>query len=203
MLSEWDDNKLHYSFGNQKIKSKSKPSETLPAIQDKFISTPAQSHNIQLLSKSGYLWDTSQKDSIERGNLIHEILAGIKTNSDIDHTLENFLNWGTIDEDQKIQLKNTMNDITNHSQLIEYFSGKYESFNERDIYSKSQQIIRPDKVVFKPDNKVVILDYKTGKQEKSHCTQLNIYSSALRELGFTTERKILVYVNENLSIVEC
>ena len=202
-LSEWDDSKLHYNFGNQKIKSKSKPDETLPVIQDMFISTPPESHNIQLLSKSGYLWDTSQKDSIEKGNLIHEVLAGIKTKSDIDYTLENFLNWGTIDEDQKIQLKNTINDITNHTKLIEYFSGKYESFNERDIYSKSQQILRPDKVIFKPDNKVVILDYKTGKQEKSHCTQLNIYSSALRELGFTTERKILVYINENLSIVEC
>ena len=34
-----------------------------------------ESHNIKVVTKSGYLWDINQQDAIEKGNLIHDILS--------------------------------------------------------------------------------------------------------------------------------
>ena len=47
---------------------------------------------------------------------------------------------------------------------------------------------------------VVVIDYKTGKENDSHKIQLNKYKSILEEMNFKVAEKILIYVNEKIKI---
>ena len=55
-------------------------------------------------------------------------------------------------------------------------------------------------MVFLNDTDVVIIDYKTGKENDSHKIQLNKYKSVLEEMNFKVAEKILIYVNEKIKI---
>ena len=55
-------------------------------------------------------------------------------------------------------------------------------------------------MVFLNDTDVVIIDYKTGKENDSHKIQLNKYKSVLEEMNFKVVEKILIYINEKIKI---
>ena len=59
-------------------------------LQSEFISTAKEDHNIKMVTKSGLLWDTNQQEAIEKGNLIHDIMAQIKTSDDVDDVINRF-----------------------------------------------------------------------------------------------------------------
>ena len=81
------------SFANylkfQKKSSEKKSVSSLTLEQKEFISTPKHEHNIKIVTNSGYLWDTLQKEAIEKGNLIHNIMSQIKTKTD-NTTIRNY-----------------------------------------------------------------------------------------------------------------
>lgn len=201
-IDEWDDTRLSYSFGNpEKIELKS-TSKKATSLQNSFISIPKKEHNINILTKAGLLWDTSQKAAIERGNLIHDLLAQIKTSNDIDIALASFLTSGTINNEQFVELKKLVVLIVFHPKLATYYSQDYTIYNERDIITKNGIVLRPDRLAINNNNEVVILDYKTGKTDKKHIQQLQTYQDALEEMNFSVVKKILIYLNEPLEIKE-
>ena len=65
--------------------------------------------------------------------------------------------------------------IVNHPDLKRYYDGDLVYFNEREIISKKGFVLVPDRLVFLNDSEVVIIDYKTGKENDSHKIQLNKY----------------------------
>ena len=196
----WNDNQLEYSFGQQKreVIPKEKPETTQETEQ--FISVAKQDHDIKIITKSGYLWDTEQQNAIEKGNLIHDIMAEIKTEEEIDAVVEDYINSGVINQEQALLLKGTINSIISHPELKNYYSTNYTIYNERDIISKSGAIIRPDRLAIK-DNIATIIDYKTGLPDPKYQQQLETYSDILKEMNFKVDKKILIYVNDAIKIV--
>ncbi|AUC74576.1 UvrD-helicase domain-containing protein [Olleya sp. Bg11-27] len=195
----WNDNQLEYSFGQQKreVIPEEKPETTQETEQ--FISVAKQDHDIKIITKSGYLWDTEQENAIEKGNLIHDIMAEIKTQEEVTAVIEDYINSGIINKEQSLLLKDTINSIINHPELKEYYSNDYTIYNERDIISKSGAIIRPDRFVIK-DNDVIILDYKTGLPDPKYQEQLENYSDILKEMNYSVSKKILIYINDDIKI---
>ena len=86
--------------------------------------------------------------------------------------------------------------------LKSYFSQDCIIYNERDIITKNGIILRPDRLVVNNKNQVVILDYKTGKPDKKHSQQLQTYQDALEEMNFLVINKILIYINESITVKE-
>ena len=52
----------------------------------------------------------------------------------------------------------------------------------------------PDRILFK-DNKVVIIDYKTGKKEDVHKEQIIKYSTVLKDMGYDNISLFLIYTS--------
>lgn len=196
----WNDNQLEYSFGqqNREVAPEEKPETTQETEQ--FISVAKQDHDIKIITKSGYLWDTEQQNAIEKGNLIHDIMAEINTEKEVPVVIKDYINSGIINKEQSLLLKNTINTIINHPELKDYYSTEYTIYNERDIISKSGVIIRPDRLAIK-DNTATIIDYKTGLPDPKYQQQLETYSDILKEMNFTVDKKILIYVNDAIKIV--
>jgi ATP-dependent exoDNAse (exonuclease V) beta subunit len=201
-LNLWNENESHYSFGKPEKTSEKKIVSKNTIEQKEFISTPKHEHNIKIVTNSGYLWDTLQKEAIEKGNLIHNIMSQVKTEIDINFVFEEFISSNLINKEQEVALKDEVIQIVTHNDLKKYFSDDITIYNERDIISKSGEIIRLDRLVIDKNNQAVIIDYKTGNEDPNHINQLNKYESILLEMNLKTIKKILVYINEGIQIKE-
>ncbi|WP_248724460.1 exodeoxyribonuclease V subunit beta [Seonamhaeicola sp. ML3] len=198
--SIWNENKTTYHFGS-KTRTFSIERETDKTLfQSEFISTSKASHNINILTNSGLLWSTNQEKAIEKGNLIHDIMAKIKTEEDIDFALSEFVNTSTINNEQAENLKQTVLEIVEHAMLSKYFNVSDYIYNERDIITEEGLIIRPDRVNINDKREATIIDYKTGVEREHHYHQLSQYKDVFEKMGFKVTQAILIYVNENVLI---
>ncbi|MFH4965965.1 UvrD-helicase domain-containing protein [Gaetbulibacter sp. M235] len=200
-LGLWNDSDLTYSFGNcEKIYESSSESSELQELE--FISTAKEDHNIKIVTNSGYLWDSSQQEAIEKGNLIHNIMSHINTKDDVDFVLNDFVESSIIDKDQAHILKKNVLEIIEHPNLKDCFISEHQIYNERDIITKQGQILRPDRVVINSKKEAIILDYKTGQEDKSHIQQIISYQDVLESMNFKVVKKFLVYINDVIQVKE-
>lgn len=198
----WNDEISNYSFGStENITEQEEESNIVKTVvQDKFISTAKEAHNLHLVTKQGLLWDTSQEEAIEKGNLIHDVLAQIKYPSDVDFTLDEYISKGIIDNQQRTKLSESIAAVVNHPELAAFFSTDATVYNEKDIISKSGKILRPDRIVVDKQNNATIIDYKTGLHSSFYEEQLYEYADTLTEMNFNVKHKILLYINEEIHI---
>lgn len=198
--NKWEDNRLDYHFGNSKRNSGIKETIQIDTTYP-FISTSKESHYLKIITNSGYLWDTEQEQAIERGNLIHLIMSKIKTKHDVDFVFADFLNSGQLKFSEIDSLKETVYSILSHKKLETYYKDEYTIYNEKDILTSEGVFIRPDRLVIK-NKKATLIDYKTGAEDVKHKTQLDNYATVISTMDLKIEKKLLVYINDTLKIVE-
>ena len=104
----WDDEVLTYEFGDKNRISIQNNTETIAEIQQDFISTPWQDHNLVLLASSSKLWNTEQGKAIDFGNLLHEIFAKIITKNDVNNIVSQYQQQGFLNRDQLQKIKQTL-----------------------------------------------------------------------------------------------
>jgi len=196
----YSDTQNTYDFGTPKKILDKKNEITQTIKHQEFISTAKENHNIKIVTNAGYLWDTSQKEAIEKGNLIHNIMSHIKTENDIDFVITDFISSGTINSVQANNLKHTLKQIVEHPDLKEYYNSELTIYNERDIISIDGSILRPDRLVINSKNEASIIDYKTGLQNTKYKEQLQDYQDILEEMDFQVTHKILIYINNDIKI---
>ena len=92
--------------------------------------------------------------------------------------------------------------IVFHRQLKSYYTDDFTIYNEREIIGKSGQSIIPDRLAVEANKNVTIIDYKTGSPLLSHKVQLENYAVVLRDVGFSVDKKILVYINDLITVEE-
>jgi ATP-dependent exoDNAse (exonuclease V) beta subunit len=201
-LNLWDDDLLTYSFGNESRASKKEALKSVAEIHEKFISTSWQEHNVVLLAGASKLWDTTQGEAINFGNLIHEILSKIITINDVAIIVDQFQRQGFMNEKQSKEIKDKIYDVLRHPKLSNYFSEEVVIYTEREIVDVDNQILIPDRLVFKDLNEVVIIDYKTGNPSNEHHQQILRYERVLKSMNFKVVKKILIYINNKIDVVE-
>ncbi|GAB1856101.1 UvrD-helicase domain-containing protein [Flavobacteriaceae bacterium MHTCC 0001] len=200
-LGKWHPEQANYSFGTLVIKNTMPAHITQAYVQQRFISISREDHNINIITKSGSLWDTNQQNAIEKGNLMHSIMSKIKTKEDVPQALNEFYDMSQITKAQKDILQKLVYAIVNHPELTDYYNMNSIIYNEQDIILKSGEIIRPDRlVVDRKTQNVTIIDYKTGEESPKFVNQLYLYQSELENMGYTVENKIIVYVREDIIV---
>jgi RecB family exonuclease len=130
--------------------------------------------------------DNNKSKAIAFGQDIHDVLQNINYASDINNL--------------KIENKtiNLIKQLTEHNQLKKYYKKPWSIYNESEI-AFNGLLFRPDRICIN-QNKAVIIDYKTGKEETSHLQQLTNYKNAVEALGFNVEEAILVYLSKDFYI---
>mgnify|MGYP000754822032 CR=1 FL=1 len=106
---------------------------------------------------------------------------------------------GEIVDDEKAELQKLVLEVINHPMLQIYYVQGSEVYNERDIITDSGQILRPDRLNIK-DAEALIIDYKTGIEDKKHEQQLQLYQDALEDMNLIIKKKILIYINDDIKI---
>ena len=97
-------------------------------------------------------------------------------------------------------VRETINKIVNHKELIPFFEAASQVFNEQNIIKKDTKNSKPDRVVIK-DNLAYLLDYKTGEKNNKHKAQIEEYELALQEMNYTVAKKVIIYIGESIEIV--
>ncbi|WP_417800474.1 UvrD-helicase domain-containing protein [Tenacibaculum sp.] len=201
-LGKWSDEVLNYAIGDEERVSVLKKKTSGIQLQEGFISTPWKEHNIRMLASASKLWDTEQGKAIEFGNLVHGMMAEISTKEEVEKVVYRYEQQGVLPQEKSFEVIKNIQQIVNHSELKNYFSGAFVVFNEREIVDVDGQIIIPDRLVFNSNNEVVIIDYKTGKPSKAYHQQLLRYQRVLQTMNFKVVKKLLVYINEEILVEE-
>lgn len=198
--SEFNEKQLEYEFGsNQKVSiTKEVVSNALTIPQ---LSETLHPKNIKIAQRESVMWNTKQQKAIEYGNIIHEILAFVKTKNDIDLAITKAIENGLIISSQKEEVFATISEIVNHQELEDYFSPNHKVMNEQTIIQKQGAVVKPDRMSISKDKKVFLLDYKTGQHLPKHKTQLENYQKSIEDMGYTVDKKALIYIGEAIEVL--
>ncbi|WP_417885436.1 UvrD-helicase domain-containing protein [Zunongwangia sp.] len=194
----WDDEKDQYSFGEIEV-PKQKSTSLSGNFQQQFYSASTQNDAVSIVTQSGSLWDTTQQEAIEKGEILHDILAEINTVKDAEAIIQQAVVNGIVSKEASEKIQDVIKRIITHPQLETFFDGSTENSNEIDIITANGKRLRPDRLNFS-ENGVSIIDYKTGKFDPTYKQQIYKYADALKEMGYKIDKKILIYTNKKISL---
>ena len=130
------------------------------------------------------------------GKLIHEILAGINTENDIEKACLKAFYDGKITETERLEITEELKTSFKNPLIAAWFSSDYKVLNERNLLTTSE-LYRPDRIMIS-GNRAVVVDYKTGVQKlQKYNRQVNRYAQILSLTGFEKVEGYIWYTRLN------
>jgi len=146
---------------------------------------------ILISKKKISVYDPEPPDTIY-GTLFHEIASSIYTADTTENVVDNYIKKNKVDESMRTRLINDINYFVTTSIEQGWFEENVETLNETELLLTDGSLLRPDRVIIKK-NEVLIIDYKTGTEEKHHLRQLESYAGVLKQMGYSNIKTILIY----------
>ena len=138
--------------------------------------------------------DSNTTNHIKEGIIYHKLFENIIHINDCDKAVSNLLYQGDIELEIADKLKTNIKNILNKDFIKSWFNGSYKITNEAEIVSKDGQLRRPDRIMEK-DNEVIIVDYKFGNLEKSqYIRQTKEYGNLLLDMGYKNIKTYIWFV---------
>ncbi|MDV6169642.1 UvrD-helicase domain-containing protein [Flavobacterium sp. DG1-102-2] len=200
MQKQLFDNRItQYEFGNPQRISDTEEfldhQKSIAVVGERF-----SPRGVKIAQRESLMWGTNRLQAIEFGNVMHEILSFIRTVHDIPLALVRAVEDGLIIRSQQDQVEKTLRAIIYHPELMVFFAEDNLIYNEQSIIRHEVQTIKPDRVAVK-GNTALLLDYKTGAHQQKYAAQLTAYQTALEEMGLMVIKKTLVYIGEDINVV--
>jgi ATP-dependent exoDNAse (exonuclease V) beta subunit len=169
--------------------------ERQPSIKeirvDSLSSIPYDERVKLLLKNKYYFTDTGQRDY---GTLMHEIVSKVQTISDIPNAVEAYYIAGDITTDEKETITRLLQEYLSNPTVKHWYSGEYRVLNEVQILQPKGNFIRPDRVMIK-DKEVIVIDYKFGEKEnKKYIRQVKYYTDQIRKMGYKDVKGYICYI---------
>lgn len=138
---------------------------------------------------------SSLKNLKNRGSIIHKALSYVNEISDkeTENVINRMISQGLINAEQKSEWKSELREILSDAELKKWFNSESKVMNEREIVLPDGKIYRPDRVILN-SNSTIVLDYKSGIKLKDHETQIKLYGSILKEMGYKNIELYLYYI---------
>lgn len=193
---------LVYRFGSPDfMKPKEKQKEEKKELKTKSVAGDWFS-KIEIDSNPTMVWQSKSDKLLPRefGELVHQILAKIRTSSEIEAVLQPYLNDGTIDQETSIWIQGRFMQMAQHPQIAPAFDPSAQVKTECEILHQGN-VLRLDRYAELADA-IYLIDYKTGQKKEEHHNQVRTYANALREMTDKEIRAFLVYLAEDTIDVE-
>lgn len=195
--SQYDAENHVLEFGTMIKNTKAPHSKLgLEQLQIKELAFNPNHDVVQIKGASSYSANEEVTKAREYGILVHYILSKIKTKYDVDLVIEQAILSGDITMDESQKMTTEIKSLLSINSISSYFEKGVNVKNELEILTAAGDILRPDRVVIS-DNNAVVIDYKTGKKnaQKYHA-QMQDYEYALLSLGYSSVKKLLLYIQE-------
>jgi ATP-dependent exoDNAse (exonuclease V) beta subunit len=155
-----------------------------------FSISPDERLHLRLRGKAFFLDNPQRK----HGALMHELLSAIHTRDDIPASIERFRREGIISREEAAHLEAHLEKLLAHPGVRQWYDGSARVLNEVEILSEKGQTRRPDRIMIYPD-RIVIVDYKSGKPSPQHHAQVQNYLHLIRRMGYTRVEAYLWYIS--------
>ncbi len=185
----WPDINMSYEFGTKARKSETKSDVSRKYELENFYSTTWRSKIIIKFHSEKTDW----------GNLVHDVLARIKSPKDDRQALDDMVLEGVLSEDSRSKLEAHIRRLLERKDVLPFFEEDLDVKTEAEIILPDHSLIRLDRIVFKKDL-TTILDFKTGSEEPDHHLQLKKYRTAVADLGYPNVEAYLIYTDEEKSV---
>jgi ATP-dependent exoDNAse (exonuclease V) beta subunit len=194
-IDVWDETLLKYEFGsktkNERIEKELSGNYSL----EQFIST-AWRDRIYLSLQAPDYWETENPIAKQdTGKLIHKIFSEINSEDEKDVVLEKYFQDGIIAIDEKKKLEKDINQLFLNAGIKALFRKGPLVKTESEILLPNGNTYRPDRINIDTDSTEVI-DFKTGKESKTHHEQIRTYIGVLKEMGCINVKGYLLYIGE-------
>lgn len=125
---------------------------------------------------------------------LHRLFEGATTREEIFEALEAMRRDGALGTDEVEALRTKIEETLDTTIASEWFDGGWEELHrERNIIRPVLSAKRPDRVMTR-GKEAVVVDYKFGEESESHHRQIGEYITLLEQMGYTSVRGYLWYV---------
>ena len=170
--------------------------ETRNQILLRNISSHEYSGKLRLMYRGMDFFDPMAEQRVHYGTLMHEIFSRIHSADDVAKALDSVRREGMIDREKSQKLIPEISGLMEMEPVRSWFDGSWRVIAEQDILTRDGSIRRPDRVMLKSEQ-VIVVDYKFGKQRSAgHLTQVRKYAAMLRQMKYSKVSGFIWYVNQ-------
>ncbi len=140
--------------------------------------------------------DLKDHTEIVFGKNFHELMSLCNSKEEVAQKLEELIRMGNIDQ---LNRDSILEKALNFFDCIENAGisvGVQEIINEELILVRDEEAKRPDRILVKSD-KLIVIDYKTGKEKLQHQFQISNYNTILQEMYGLNVKSYLYYTETN------
>ena len=136
------------------------------------------------------------KEEQRYGNVLHQAMEVYAQCLDLGKTLNRLLHTGKVKAAELNSFEQSLLEIIQHEELKDVFKDKSKLRAEWSFKSALDLNYRPD-LVFEDDEELIVIDYKTGKQEKKHIQQIQQYMTEIAQFSQKKVAGKLIYTHTN------
>lgn len=138
--------------------------------------------------------------NINKGRLIHEILARIKQADELSKAITQLVFQGMLTQSDAVEIENQLSNLIADPEVKSWFDGSYRIVNERNILTGESGLKRPDRIMLSDDH-IIVVDYKSGEKElDKYAWQIRNYMRALEACGYLHISGFIWYTRNNKRI---
>jgi len=197
----WEDGRYDYEFGHAAAVIPV-PAEEMNILPMPGVSFTDWRERIGIRSRAPEIWNLDDPDKNRRfGNVLHTILAGITSENNADNAISVMLENGLLDRSKEDEVRSRIRKILTDPDLAFIFDEKADVRPESEILTPGGHAVRPDRVILR-GNQAVVVDYKTGRADEKYGTQLLHYAKHLEAMGYKDVKKYLLYLEPEVMLEE-
>jgi ATP-dependent exoDNAse (exonuclease V) beta subunit len=142
---------------------------------------------------------SSTQDRRNYGNLMHRVFASLKTVDDVSQAIASLVDEGVIAKSDLAELKKRIDKAMLNPYAAGWFAAGQNVETERFLLlpesAQDSESRRPDRVITRP-HETLVIDYKFGqKEKKTYNTQVNNYMQLLKNMGYPNVKGYVWYVD--------
>ncbi len=166
----------------------------------KFIASDWR-EKVVLAHEAGNFMPFDDESEIKWGTIVHSVLSNINTIDDLDGIMINLAQGGALEDAALKEMRELLDRLLNDPDVSTFFLPELKVKTEAGVLMPDGKIYRPDRIVYYPDGRIAVIDYKTGKKDEKHIKQLNQYGSVLSDMGYDKIDKYLIYIGESPEVI--
>lgn len=135
---------------------------------------------------------------IRMGTVLHQLFSTIRTTADIEPALQRMEFDGTLYGEgiTRESLVSSLKGKLSDARVSDWFSDRWQVFNECCIISPDGSEHRPDRVICN-DTETIVIDFKFGNKSNAHQRQVMEYMTLLKQMGMPNVKGFLWYVTSS------
>ncbi|MBQ0096864.1 MAG: UvrD-helicase domain-containing protein [Bacteroidales bacterium] len=133
----------------------------------------------------------------ERGIVLHDILGRVRVPSDLGHSVDVAVSDGSLAAGSRGKVMDFLGRcIASHPEFFPE-DDEVKVLMEQTVFGPDGSEHRPDRVLVRPDGRVVIVDYKFGSPHEEYSGQIERYKTLFSAMGYKRTEAHLWFVYQN------